>query len=84
MWDKSTLANTVRFGVLAPPLKEQLDKIGYRTCYIKRWQKIADAIVRLKIERILSVGETQKARRRLLTKIAKAYAAYCYVGRSRA
>ena len=59
------MIQTVEFGPLAPLLSKQLP--GLKTPEL--WQKHADAIARLSVHGLLTDGETNKARIRLLKKM---------------
>jgi hypothetical protein len=53
----------IEFGALSKPLFVQF---GYNDKNVKKWQKLADAIVILSIHGIISDSEKGKARRRLV------------------
>ena len=61
---------SIRIGALSPPLWKQL---GLKKSLLVRQQKDADAIVRLKIHRLLPEREADKASRRLVKDIVKVY-----------
>ena len=64
---------TIQFGALAPPLVEQLMAFGYQEIpeTINHYQRMADALVLLRVSKILSEAETHKARVRITKKLGK-------------
>lgn len=64
---------TLTFGATAPPLKVQLrDFYLLREMELNFWQGHSDAITRLSIQSLLTEGEAQKARKRLVKLIMHA------------
>lgn len=61
---------TIHFGAMCPPLSEQLASIALPTEKIDQWQMMADSIVRLHVHNILSDSKVEKARSRLMKRIA--------------
>jgi hypothetical protein len=61
----------LRFGAMAPLLKDQLKEQKFSVCEeeIKHFQKDADALIRLKVRGIIPAGEVEKATKRLIKKI---------------
>jgi hypothetical protein len=70
-WIRSKMKISVVFGAKSPPLSEQLAGFDLDPEKIKHWQKDADAIARLSVRGILSESETEKARKRLVNRIAR-------------
>ena len=64
---------TIQFGALAPPLVEQLMAFGYQEIpeTINHYQRMADALVLLRVSKILSEAETHKARVRITKKLER-------------
>ena len=60
----------IELGALAPKLAKQLKGLGFNDADIATWQAFADAIVMLKIHRIITPGEVRKAGQRLTQRIA--------------
>lgn len=64
---------TLHFGAVAPPIKSQLKKQGYKFNEetVKHFQKDADAFSRLYIRKFISLEQANKMRDRLHTNIIK-------------
>lgn len=64
---------TLRFGALAPTLKVQLSSAGFRIEHdpVEWWQRLADAVMLLSCQDMLSDAETRRARKRLLKRIVR-------------
>lgn len=62
---------TLQFGAMAPKLAEQLDGIArLPKSLLSAFQQDADAVTRLAVRGLLPDGETAKARKRLLKRVA--------------
>ena len=59
------------FGAMCDPLEKQAEAQGVIIRDVGRWQRAADAIVDLTILDILTDTEILKARKKLMSKIAK-------------
>lgn len=70
---ETTTNISIRFGAFCEPIKEQLHKagLGMDTEKLEHFQKDADALVRLSLRDIIPFSACDKARQRLLNKIAK-------------
>ena len=64
--------NEIEFGVLSPPFKNQLKGCGIAADTMKHLQADATAISRLNVRHLLTDGEAQDARRRLMSTILRA------------
>ena len=66
----------LKFGAMAPKLKDQIRDAGFRFHYkdVEQWQADADAIARLSIRGLLSDSQTASSRQRLTRLIAKGIA----------
>jgi len=63
----------IEFGALSPKIADQLKEQGLTAldARIEQFQKAADSINYLKIHGLLTYGETQKARKRFISQLAK-------------
>ena len=64
--DKGRTELEIRFGALAPKLRRQLEQQGLFVPRLTQHQHDADAIARLFLRGMLTPGQTEHARRRLL------------------
>ena len=64
---------TIQFGALAPPLVDQLRAFNVQAIpdTINHYQRIADAVVLLRVSKIISESEAHKARVRITKKLRK-------------
>lgn len=60
---------TVRFGMLCPPLRDQLDEQGMILKDAKHWERRAKAISELRVLGIISEAECRKAEKRFMARI---------------
>jgi len=70
-WIPTSRKLSLVFGSTAEPLIEQLAGFGFDEKKIAHWQKDADAIARLGVRGILSHAEMDKARKKLMNRIAR-------------
>jgi hypothetical protein len=62
---------SIEFGVLAKPISEQLKSQNRMIKGVDRFNELADAIVRLHLNKIISDGVRDKARENLMKQISK-------------
>ena len=64
---------TIQFGALAPPLVDQLRAFNVQAIpnTINHYQRMADALVLLRVSKIISEYEAHKARARITKKIER-------------
>lgn len=65
---------SIHLGVLARPIKDQLESQGIKmpTKLTRHWQRSSTSISLLKISGLLTEGESEKSRGRLVKRIADA------------